>query len=354
MAGDPHTRVKGRRHLTASFLLAALLCAGCGSSGDDDGEPSAGAGGGSGADQGSSASPAPELPEVTDITEAGGAVFDVADADWTQVVDGSAWTTVGDPAAIRLDPTSGRETARITTKGPTCTGMDVGYGALWTGVCSDPAAVLRIEPKRGRALATIELEGRILQEEGSLAAGFGAVWAVTTGAKQELVRIDARTNRVAAAYPLPPGAAGVGAGLGGLWVTDAESGTVLRIDPETGRTIKEVETGPEPRFLDVGEGALWVQNSGDGTVARIDPTTDEVVAKIVVDERGISGGEIRVGVGSVWSRPSSSLVSQIDPATNKVVARYGPSSGSGGVAADADAVWVTDHDVNKVYRLPLD
>ncbi len=344
MASNPRTRAK----VTASFLLAALLCVGCGSTSDDS-SASAGAGG----DRSASSSPTPDLPEVTDITEAGGAVFEVADADWAQVVDGSAWTTVGDPAAIRLDPTTGKETARVITEGPTCTGMDVGFGALWTGVCSDPASVLRIDPQRGRLVATGELEGRILQEEGALAAGLGAEWAVTTGAKQELVRIDARTNRVDAAYPLPAGAAGVGAGLGGLWVTDAESGTVLRIDPETGRTLKEVATGPEPRFLDVGEGGVWVQNSGDGTVSRIDPETDEVIARIVVDEGPISGGEIRVGVGSVWSRPSSSLVSQIDPATNRVVARYGPSSGSGGVAADAEAVWVTDHDVNKVYRLAL-
>jgi hypothetical protein len=44
---------------------------------------------------------------------------------------------------------------------------------------------------------------------------------------------------------------------------------------------------------------------------------------------------------------------RIDPETNRVVERYGPAVGSGSVAADDDAVWVTAHDVRKIWRLPL-
>jgi len=44
---------------------------------------------------------------------------------------------------------------------------------------------------------------------------------------------------------------------------------------------------------------------------------------------------------------------KIDPATNAVVARYSPTAGSGSVAADGDNVWVSAHDHDVVYRLPL-
>jgi hypothetical protein len=41
----------------------------------------------------------------------------------------------------------------------------------------------------------------------------------------------------------------------------------------------------------------------------------------------------------------------IDPKTNKVVKRFGPPSGSGAVRAGGGKVWVTAHDVNKLWGL---
>jgi hypothetical protein len=55
----------------------------------------------------------------------------------------------------------------------------------------------------------------------------------------------------------------------------------------------------------------------------------------------------------LWVRSERDLVVRIDPATNKVTARYGPPSGSGSVAADAAAVWVSAHDTSSLWRLPL-
>jgi virginiamycin B lyase len=67
----------------------------------------------------------------------------------------------------------------------------------------------------------------------------------------------------------------------------------------------------------------------------------------------ITGGDLAIGGAFVWARISSALVANIDPQTNTVVARFGPASGSGSVAADDQAVWITAHDVDKVYRLPI-
>ena len=148
--------------------------------------------------------------------------------------------------------------------------------------------------------------------------------------------------------------AGARARLGGLWLTDPVRGSLVRLDPATGRSIGSLETGAGARFFDVGEGGVWVQNNDDGTVTRVDPRTNKVVATTKVEEGPISGGDLAVGGGFVWARVSSALVTKIDPRTNTVVARYGPAGGSGSVAADASAVWVTAHDVNAVYRLPLE
>jgi hypothetical protein len=74
---------------------------------------------------------------------------------------------------------------------------------------------------------------------------------------------------------------------------------------------------------------------------------------VVVDQGQIDGGDIAVGGGSVWARVSSSLVVRIDPGSNVPTAVYGPASGSGSAAADASAAWISAHDVNSVWRLPL-
>ena len=58
--------------------------------------------------------------------------------------------------------------------------------------------------------------------------------------------------------------------------------------------------------------------------------------------------------GAVWvTEASNARLVKIDPATNAVVARYSPTAGSGSVAADGDNVWVSAHDHDVVYRLPL-
>jgi hypothetical protein len=45
---------------------------------------------------------------------------------------------------------------------------------------------------------------------------------------------------------------------------------------------------------------------------------------------------------------------RIDPRDNTVTETYGPPSGSGAVTVGDDAVWVSAHDINRVWRLPLD
>ncbi len=95
---------------------------------------------------------------------------------------------------------------------------------------------------------------------------------------------------------------------------------------------------------------MWVLNQTDGSVSRIDPETNQVVATI---EAGVAGpgGDIAAGEGGVWVRGTKALLVEIDPKTNRVVKRFGPSMGSGAVRAGNGKVWLSAHDVNKVWAL---
>jgi streptogramin lyase len=177
------------------------------------------------------------------------------------------------------------------------------------------------------------------------------VWLISVD--HELVRVDPITNRADRdVWPLPDGAAAARAGLGSIWVTVTPTDSLLRISPADPKTSLAIKVGDGPRFLAIGEDAVWVMNQGAGSVSRVDQT-GAVVATIAVSDVPIRGGDIAVGGGSVWVRIEQDLVVRIDPATNAVTTRYGPPSGSGSVAADANAVWVSAHDTSSLWRLPL-
>jgi virginiamycin B lyase len=339
-----------RRHggaLVAGMALVIAALAGCSGS---QGEVSA-----STAPATPSASPTPSLVPATDITAAGGSALPVKDADWVQVAGGHVWTTLGSEFAQQLDAATGAEQVAVPTRGQVCTAMDQGFDSLWIAVCSTPGRVLRLDPATGKVLARIPLPADLqVLEEGSVGSGAGFVWVVTTGDQRTLVKIDPTTNKVVDRVPVEVGVVAARVGEGALWTTNVVTGAVDRRDPATGRLVTSVPTGKGARFFAVGEGAVWVQNNIEGTVTRVDPASNRAVATIRVDVGPVDGGDLAVGGGFVWARVTDSLVAKIDPATDTVVARYSPPQGSGSVAADAGAVWVSAHDEDVVYRLPLE
>jgi streptogramin lyase len=200
--------------------------------------------------------------------------------------------------------------------------------------------------------------------ESSIGAGEGGVWAIADGEDCSgcvLVRIDPETVEIVATYDVPDGGTAVRAGLGGIWVTYFAQDRVVRVDPETGGVVSEIDVGVGPRFLSVGEGGVWVMNQGGGSVSHVDPTSGSVVATIPVDADEIFGGDVTVGAGFVWLRASAELVAQIDPATDRVVARIGEPQASGGVHAGEGQLWIVAH-VEKpedrwrgvIYRISLE
>jgi virginiamycin B lyase len=285
------------------------------------------------------------------IEAAGATHIDLTgEPDWVALAAGSAWVAVIG-GVRKVDGASGEVDGLVPIDDVVCLAMDVGFDSLWAGACQTHR-LIRIVPTSGLPFTPpIDLPIRAIQAESSIAAGEGGVWLVSVD--HELVRVDPVTNRADPdVWPLPEGAAAARAGLGSVWVTVSPTDTLLRISPADPRTSQAIEVGDAPRFLAIGEDAVWVMNQGAGSVSRVD-AGGAVVATIPVSDGPIRGGDIAVGGGSVWVRIEQDLVVRIDPATSAVTARYGPPSGSGSVAADADAAWVTAHDTSSLWRLPL-
>lgn len=130
-----------------------------------------------------------------------------------------------------------------------------------------------------------------------------------------------------------------------LWVAgnDEQSG-LTEIDPATNEVV---ETKPSGAWmiaaLKYGADSLWLSSfdpEAVGEVQRIDPESGEVIARIV-----LSGpGDIAVDDNGVWVLSNvTQEVTQIDPVTNTVVARYeGGPPDLWGIAAGYGAVWVSN------------
>jgi streptogramin lyase len=269
--------------------------------------------------------------------------------DWITLAGGSAWTS--NKTITQLDGLTGDVLTTITIPGPSCLAPDVGYGSLWFGVCGTPE-VVRIDPVDGKVLATIKIANvDDLEEESSVAVGAGSVWLL---AKPDLlVQIDPRTNAVTRVTRAPSGAGAIRASEDALWVTVQHRSKLLKIDPRSLKTLATIPVGDAPRFLALGMGAAWTLDQYGGSVTRVDLASAKAVTTVEVDTGLVQGGDIAVGGGFVWARVTDELVAKIDPRTNTVVSRYGPGGGSGSVAANEAAVWITAHDSNSVYRVPL-
>jgi hypothetical protein len=290
---------------------------------------------------------APAPSEAPTIESAGATRIAVSPGpDWLAIAGGSVWTAAG-RGIVQIDPVTGAQGASTELLG-ICVAFDVGYDALWTASCDKPV-LWRIDPTDGAVLATVPLPVAGVQDEGSVAAGEGGVWVVSR--THELVKVDPATNEVAGTWPLPAGAAAVRAGHGSLWVTVSRTDQLLMIDPADPTKQTAIDVGLYPRFLAVGDDAVWVMTQRDGSVTRVAP--DGAVVATIVVSRLIDGGDITVGGGSVWVQPGRDLLVEVDPATNTTVATYGPRSGSGSVVADDTAVWVSAHDTESIWRLPL-
>ena len=310
--------------------------------------------------EGLASPPAPtvdKVPRITTVEAAGGQTIRATGAvDWTLVSDGIAWVTGLGGGMARFDATTGRELPSVKIPQKPCAAAAAGFGSIWTATCGEPG-IAKIEPS-GKIdwLPVPELATN--EGESTIGAGEGAVWALEDLAEPEfcsgcgLVRIDPNRAEIAAHYEIPPGATAVRAGLGGVWIVYSGENAVLRVDPDTGKVVAAIAVGQSPLFFDIGEGGVWVMNQLDGSVSRIDPDANEVVATIAVEGR-INGGDLTVGAGSVWLRGSYELVAQIDPKTDRVVARFGNPEGSGSASAGDGMLWVSAHDVAELYRIPI-
>ena len=180
-------------------------------------------------------------------------------------------------------------------------------------------------------------------------AGVGIALALTGGddavsvAPDSAAVIDATRDEVVADVPVGSRPIAIAVGREGVWVANADDGTVSHIDPATRKIVKTIGIGGDVSDVAIGFGSIWVANGNAGTVTRIDPALDAVEATIEVGGHSALAPRpvfsVATGEGGVWIT-SGARVLELDPATNQVVRRVTLGSVVD-LTVGEGAVWVT-------------
>jgi virginiamycin B lyase len=276
------------------------------------------------------------------------AVFDPGSGapDWQVLTDDSVWVANGPRNAIhRLDVNTNQLAATIPVGKRPCSGLAAGFGSIWVPSCGD-RTISRVDMKTNVVVATVPIGPA--ESEGGIAASENAVWLVTDP-QGKLSRIDPKTNSVVATVDVPAGSASVLYGDGAIWVTTPAKNVLTRVDPKINKATDSIPVGPGPRFETFGAGSVWTLNQGDGTISRVDTKSRKVIASVEVGIPG-SGGEIAFGLGRVWATVFQIPISEIDPATNRVVRQW-VGDGGDSIRAGHGSIWLSNLRAHTIWRI---
>jgi hypothetical protein len=271
------------------------------------------------------------------------------------------------------------QTVSLGEPGYGASGIAVGEGGVWVaGWSSHGGVVWRLDQSTSDVVATVPVPhggGDIAVGAGAVwSAGDACIGTHPDDpdvclTEPRVSRIDPDDNRVAATItiPLPPGTrrdtaltSAVAVGDGAVWVAvswNPRTGEVVRIDPRTNAIAARIPTGGFVGELRMGAGSLWVLSHPEYTdetkvkgasLVRIDPSTNAIVATPIREELPLLGGTeyppvLAAGDDAVWvTSPTAAhprLALRVDTQTNQVtreqlrVERFYP------VAVEDDAIW---------------
>jgi hypothetical protein len=214
------------------------------------------------------------------------------------------------PTLAADQPVGPSDIRRVVATSSAVDAIAVTRQAVWLAV---GGLVLRVDPATGRALVVPEVEAGAPVVD--LAAGAGAVWAVTS--TNGLLRINPGTARLTRPNPGPVSAIATGAGE--VWAVCCKGrgprGRVTRLDPASGRVIATIGLPARPLAVGAGSDAVWVRGA-EGWLWRVDPAYGRQVGAIrlpIVQGGAELAGELVVAGAVVWiSDPGPGVVRRID------------------------------------------
>jgi ABC-type transport system substrate-binding protein/tRNA A-37 threonylcarbamoyl transferase component Bud32 len=222
-------------------------------------------------------------------------------------------------------------------------------GSPTAKLAAEPPLVLdAVDATSGRALATLRSGARFGYANAPtdvVLAGRSA-WLLLPS-EQRLLRVDARTRELTAAFSLPWVPLGrLAAGDGYVWAAQDGGPELARVSTATGRLDRFRPVASPSEGLTAGGGSLWVATQQQ-LIAKVVPANGSTGRNIPYD----GTGRITFGDGAIWSLEHQGILRKLDPGTGRVLAQRDLHVTVSDVAVGGGLVWVSVVPDGFVYGL---
>ena len=264
------------------------------------------------------------------------------DPDWLAVDEHGVWVQRNSGELAVVDPATNEVSGSVNVGDPElCAGIGASYGAVWTCVASD---VVRVDPETLEVVARLPVKKQAVQ--GHLVGGFDRVWVLTSDGSK-LVGIDPATNQVATEFELPARGNDVTLSDDALWVPCRVDDRVLKVDPTSGEVLLDLAID-NPMAVAVDDD-VWVGTAT--TTLQLDPATGEVLLE--GDAGSSPDGGLALDADSVWVRNGEDFLIRLDRDTGERVQQITAedlTSGGDLLVLDGE-VWTTSYDDQLLFRI---
>jgi DNA-binding beta-propeller fold protein YncE len=262
---------------------------------------------------------------------------------------------------VRVNPVTGATERSVSVDGA-LTGFAVHAGrGLWVGHNGDAqdttaGALEQLDWVTGAALGTVQFDRPVF----GITTDDHSIWAVVGRSPATLVRVDPTSARVVGTPVVisPHRVIGIAYGLGAIYATDFEDGTLIQVDRASGH-VATLRLGGSPVGVVVAGGLVWVADRAHGTVMRVDPATMEAFGP------PLSAGSLPTWLaaadGSVWvSNQADGTVVRLDAKTGAQVGSpiriadptpEGNPPAAHALADGGDALWAASMSEQTVSRI---
>jgi YVTN family beta-propeller protein len=196
---------------------------------------------------------------------------------------------------------------------------------------------------------------RVGYKPAGLGIGVGGLYVANEG-DGTLRRVDAIKSRLDSMKAIVGGGpSAVTVGADGAWVTSRNANRLTRVDPRTMTAVARIAVGRRPNAVAVGNGdyAVWVSNEQDGSVMRVSPATNTLdpprPIKVGRNPRAIATARGYVFVAN----RGDGTVSRIDVRTRKVDRTIKVGKRPTALTIANKRLWVANADDGTVVRLNL-
>jgi streptogramin lyase len=224
-------------------------------------------------------------------------------------------------------------------------------GFLWVVSVFPKNEVDKIDPKTNRVVARLPLGGVPSAEVAWITYGAGSLW-ISRATAWEVDRVSLNPLSVVSRTKIQD-PFDVAVGFGSVWVPQFDPYQWSRIGASTNKVSKTAPaTGPTAAVVD--HGFVWILEHRSRSILKISPATGTVVKTIPVVTGGSVPERLAAGFGSLWTTdPQSSSIARIDEASGRqrveIVLPKEPLWNPYPIATGGGSVWVgTDHGVGRI------